>query len=101
MQNADSNQDTFHLNKHCSRPKTVIRALSCGCCNVCCALQVKGVIKVSEFSSIDPDEYNFEVTVDAPDDATAAAANLKTAVHGLQGQILDCLQRFVTELNSL
>lgn len=82
--------------QHCSNSSDSLGNATC-----IVALQVKGAIKVSEFSSIDPEEYKFEVTVDAPDDATAAAANLKTAVQGLQGDILESLQCFVAELNRL
>ena len=63
--------------------------------------QVKGDVKISEYSSIDPEEYLYEVTVDAADSATAAGANLKLAVQGMQSTILSRLSKFVEELNSL
>jgi hypothetical protein len=62
---------------------------------------VKGVIKLTQYSSIDPEEYTFEVTADAADSATTAAANLKAAVQGLEDEVLSRLQHFVTELNAL
>ncbi len=63
--------------------------------------QVKGEVKVSEYSSIDPEEYSFEVTVAAADSGTTAAANLKAAVQGLEEQIFSRLQQYVAELNEL
>ncbi|CAL8463130.1 g2664 [Coccomyxa elongata] len=63
--------------------------------------EVKGEVKVSEYSSIDPEEYSFEVTVAAADSGTTAAANLKAAVQGLEEQIFSRLQQYVAELNKL
>jgi len=56
---------------------------------------------VSEYSSIDPEEHSFEVTVDTAESDTTAAANLKAAVQGLEEQIFSCLQQYVSELNEL
>lgn len=56
---------------------------------------------MSEYSSIDPEEHSFEVTVNAADSDTTAAANLKAAVQGLEEQIFSRLQQYVTELNEL
>lgn len=56
---------------------------------------------MSEYSSIDPEEYSFEVTVAAADSGTTAAANLKAAVQGLEEQIFSRLQQYVAELNEL
>lgn len=64
-------------------------------------LQVAGEITIKEFSSIDPDEYLYEVSVEKEEDAPTAAANLKLAVRGLEKEILSQLQKYVQELNSL
>lgn len=63
--------------------------------------KVAGEITIKEFSSIDPDEYAFEVSVEKGEDAPTAAANLKVAVQGLEKDILRQLQRYVQELNAL
>ncbi len=64
-------------------------------------LQVKGEVKVSEYSSIDPEEYTFEVTVEGADSGLTAGANLRAAVQGLEHQLFSRLQQFVAELNAL
>ncbi|KAK9907766.1 hypothetical protein WJX75_009571 [Coccomyxa subellipsoidea] len=63
--------------------------------------EVKGEAKVSEYSSIDPEEYTFEVTVEAANSGTPAGANLKAAVQGLENEIFSRLQQYVAELNEL
>ncbi|CAL5228919.1 g12143 [Coccomyxa viridis] len=63
--------------------------------------KVAGEITIKEFSSIDPDEYLYEVSVEKEEDAPTAAANLKLAVRGLEKEILSQLQKYVQELNSL
>ena len=52
------------------------------------AKDVEGDIRVNDWSSIDPDEYQFEVSVAAKDSATDAGANLKAAVQGLRADVL-------------
>ena len=61
---------------------------------------MNGEIIIREFSSIDPDEYAFEVSVDKEEDAPTAATNLKLAVQGLEKDILSQLQIYVQELNA-
>ena len=62
---------------------------------------MKGEAKVSEYSSIDPEEYTFEVTVEAANSGTPVGANLKAAVQGLENEIFRRLQQYVAELNEL
>lgn len=64
-------------------------------------MQVNGEITIRDFSSIDPDEYALEVSVDKEEDAPTAATNLKLAVQGLEKDILSQLQIYVQELNAL
>ena len=61
---------------------------------------MKGEVTFKEFSSIDPEEYAFEVSVEKEEDAPTAAANLKLAVQGLEKEILCQLQKYVQELNA-
>lgn len=72
-------------------------------CSVTCNtwLQVAGEVVIKEFSSIDPDEYLFEVSVEKEEDAPKAAANLKLAVQGLEKDILHQLQKYVQEMNAM
>ena len=63
-------------------------------------MQIKGEVTIKEFSSIDPDEYEFEVSVEKEEDAPTAATNLKLAVKGLEKDILWQLQKYVEELNT-
>ena len=65
------------------------------------AKDVEGDVKVIDWSSIDPEEYQFEVSVAAKDSATDAGANLKAAVQGLRGNVLGRLQQYVQDINQL
>ena len=62
--------------------------------------QVKGEVTIKEFSSIDPDEYAFEVSVEKAEDAPAAADHLRRAVQGLEQDVMRQLQRYIQELNA-
>ena len=84
------------LVKHCmfTRKGTSISSADC-------LKQVEGDIRVNEWSNIDPDLYQYEVSVAGKDSGTDAGANLKAAVQGLQGSVLGRLQQYVTDLNGL
>ena len=62
--------------------------------------QVKGEVTIKEFSSIDPDEYAFEVSIEKAEDAPAAADHLKRGVQGLEQDVMRQLQQYVQELNA-
>ena len=60
--------------------------------------QVKGEVTIKEFSSIDPDEYAFEVSIE--EDAPAAADHLKRAVQGLEQDVMRQLQCYIQDLDA-
>ena len=62
--------------------------------------QVKGEVTIKEFSSIDPDEYAFEVSIEKAEDAPATADHLKRGVQGLEQAVMRQLQQYVQELNA-
>lgn len=62
--------------------------------------QVKGEVTIKEFSSIDPDEYAFEVSIERAEDAPATADHLKRGVQGLEQEVMRQLQQYVQELNA-
>ena len=85
----------------CIDPTQALRPFNCGNIpNAAVWLQVKGEVTIKEFSSIDPDEYAFEVSVEKEEEAPTAATNLKLAVQGLEKDILKQLQQYVAELNT-
>ena len=55
-------------------------------------------MRVHEWSSVDPDEYLYEVSVSAKDSGSDAAANLKLAVQGLQHTVFARLQQYVEDV---
>ena len=63
-------------------------------------MQVKGEVTIKEFSSIDPDEYAFEVSIEKAEDAPATADHLKRGVQGLEQDVMRQLQQYVQELNA-
>lgn len=85
----------------CVGASQALRSFHCGTLPYAAVwLQVKGEVTIKEFSSIDPDEYAFEVSMEKEEEALTAATNLKLAVQGLEKDILKQLQQYVAELNS-
>ena len=56
---------------------------------------MKGEVTIKEFSSIDPDEYAFEVSVEKAEEAPATADHLKRAVQGLEQDVMRQLQQYI------
>ena len=61
--------------------------------------QVEGDVRVHEWSSVDPEEYLYEVTV--KDGGSNASEHLKVAVQGLRATVFARLQQYVEDLKQL
>lgn len=67
------------------------------CCEVAGSEKAKGEIKIHEFAStVEPDEYVFEVTVDGSGNIQDTS---RKVVEQLRGQLTDVLGTFVLEIN--